>query len=321
MRPITRRSTLLAGGAAFTAGTAHAEGETGDFGLAPEFAGINAWLNSEPLTMAGLRGKVVLIDFWTYSCINCLRTLPYVTRWYDTYRDRGLVVVGVHTPEFAFERLTPNVRTAISRFGINYPVAQDNAMATWNAYENRYWPAEYLIDRSGRIVRKHFGEGGYGEMETAIRTLLAAGPPVPADEGVDRSRIGSPEMYFGADRIEALGNAERPRRGEQAYTAPATLPLNHFALVGTWDLAGQHATLQGGGGAVLLHFNAAKVFLVAGSASPVTLSINVDDKPQSPVTIGESRMYTLFDSNDYRPHTLALTIPKAGLEAFSFTFG
>lgn len=143
-----------------------------DRGPAPEFTGINNWLNSAPLTMKDLKGKVVLVDFWTYSCINCLRTLPHVTKWHNKYKDQGLVVVGVHTPEFAFERSTSNVQTAARRFGVSYPIAQDNQYATWNAYRNQYWPASYLIDRNGRIQHQHFGEGGYEEMEAAIRTLL-----------------------------------------------------------------------------------------------------------------------------------------------------
>jgi thiol-disulfide isomerase/thioredoxin len=144
-----------------------------DYGPAPDFSGIGKWLNSEPLSMPALRGKVVLVDFWTYSCINCLRTLPYVAQWHQRYKDKGLVVVGVHTPEYAFERSTRNVQTAIKRFNIPYAVAQDNQYATWKAYENQYWPAVYLIDRKGRIVLKHFGEGHYDEMEQAIKMLLA----------------------------------------------------------------------------------------------------------------------------------------------------
>lgn len=143
-----------------------------DHGPAPDFSGITTWQNSPPLTMQALKGKVVLVDFWTYSCINCLRTLPYITKWHEKYKDQGLVIVGVHTPEYAFERKTSNVQTAIARFGIKYPVAQDNEYATWKAYENQYWPASYLIDRSGKIVFKHFGEGAYKEMESAIQTLL-----------------------------------------------------------------------------------------------------------------------------------------------------
>ncbi len=147
-----------------------------DYGAAPEITGIERWLNSEPLTIAGLKGKVVLVDFWTYSCINCVRTLPYVTQWYEKYKNQGLVVVGVHAPEFPFERSTANVQTAIKRFGITYPVAQDNSFATWKAYGNQYWPAIYLVDRNGKIVLKHSGEGKYAETEQAIRELLAAPP-------------------------------------------------------------------------------------------------------------------------------------------------
>ena len=140
---------------------------------APEFAGIERWLNSQPLTMEGLRGKVVLVDFWTYSCINCINTLPYIKQWHDKYKDQGLVVVGVHTPEFPFEKSTANVQAAIKRFDIRYPVAQDNRYATWSAYHNRYWPALYLVDAQGKIVYQHFGEGQYAETEAAIRNALA----------------------------------------------------------------------------------------------------------------------------------------------------
>jgi len=145
-----------------------------DYGPAPEFAGIEHWLNSDPLSLADLRGKVVLVDFWTYSCINCLRTLPYVTGWYEKFRERGLVVIGVHTPEFGYEKLTRNVQTAIGRFGITYPVAQDNQYTTWKAFDNEYWPATYLIDRNGHVVLKHVGEGEYEETERAIEALLGA---------------------------------------------------------------------------------------------------------------------------------------------------
>ncbi|WP_395822614.1 thioredoxin family protein [Collimonas sp.] len=140
---------------------------------APEFTGIEKWLNSEPLTMQQLRGKVVLVDFWTYTCINCINTLPYVKSWYQKYKDQGLVVVGVHTPEYPFERNTDNVKTAIKRLGVPYPVAQDNQYATWNAYHNQYWPAVYLIDKKGQVVYTHFGEGQYGQTEEAIKKLLA----------------------------------------------------------------------------------------------------------------------------------------------------
>nr|WP_315394509.1 thioredoxin family protein [uncultured Duganella sp.] len=141
--------------------------------VAPEFTGIDKWLNGDPLTMRELRGKVVLVDFWTYTCINCIRTLPYVKGWHEKYKDQGLVVVGVHTPEYPFERSTDNVRAAVKRFGITYPVAQDNQYATWKAYDNQYWPAVYLIDKQGRVVYQHFGEGAYAQTEAKIRSLLA----------------------------------------------------------------------------------------------------------------------------------------------------
>ena len=140
---------------------------------APEFAGISAWLNSPPLTLESLRGKVVLVQFWTYSCINCVRTLPYVTKWYDTYKDKGFVVVGVHTPEFAFERSASNVATAVKRHGINYPVVQDNDFATWKAYSNQYWPAQYIVDKSGKIVFQHAGEGSYDLIDRTVQRLLS----------------------------------------------------------------------------------------------------------------------------------------------------
>jgi thiol-disulfide isomerase/thioredoxin len=143
------------------------------YGTAPEFAGIETWLNSEPLTIGGLRGQVVLVDFWTYACINCIHVLPHVVQWHERYKDRGFTVVGVHTPEFAFERETSNVKKAIQRHGIRYPVAQDNKFATWNAYHNRYWPTAYLIDRTGQLVYAHSGEGAYDETERALQALLA----------------------------------------------------------------------------------------------------------------------------------------------------
>jgi len=173
----TGRRVFLASALALAAGHTLGAGPAPSFrdhGPAPEFTGIEQWLASTPLTMAGLRGKVVLVDFWTYSCINCLRTLPHVNRWAETYRDQGLVVVGVHTPEFPFERSTANVTTAMRRFGVKHPVAQDNRYATWQAYSNRYWPAKYLIDAQGRIRYQHFGEGRYEETEAAIQALLAS---------------------------------------------------------------------------------------------------------------------------------------------------
>ena len=288
---------------------------------APEFTGISNWLNSPPLTMAGLRGKVVLVDFWAYSCINCLRTVPFLTRWQHDYKERGLVVIGVHAPEFKFERDPKNVQAAITRFGINYAVAQDNDLKTWNVFHNEYWPEEYLIDRSGKIVYTHVGEGNYDETENAIRKVLDAGPAVGPEKGVDLSKIGSPEMYFGLDRVEALASPEPPRAGTHVYTASADLKLNRFALVGAWTLTGETAILAKDGGEIHLHCRSGKVFMVANSKAPATLLVTVDGKAQPMVTVRESRLYTLFESTDYRDHIVNITIPQAGFSAFTFTFG
>ncbi|WP_019447778.1 thioredoxin family protein [Cupriavidus sp. BIS7] len=183
MRYLIRGVLAAAGIAAiYTFGTgAFADSsKVGDQGKAPEFTNIERWLNSEPLTMQQLRGKVVLVDFWTYSCINCVNTLPYVKQWYEKYKDQGLVVVGVHTPEFPFEKSTANVQAALKRFDIRYPVAQDNMYGTWSAFRNQYWPATYLIDADGRIVYQHYGEGRYEETEAEIQKLLAARKAAPA---------------------------------------------------------------------------------------------------------------------------------------------
>jgi thiol-disulfide isomerase/thioredoxin len=292
-----------------------------DHRTAPEFQGISAWLNSEPLTLESLRGKVVLVQFWTYSCINCVRTLPYVTKWYDTYKDKGFVVVGVHTPEFAFERETANVETAIKRFGIKYPVAQDNQYRTWRAYGNQYWPAGYLIDKSGTIVATQFGEGNYQQTENTIARLV--GEPAPAAQASDPNLAGieTPELYLGSEKNDgAIVASQDSGAGERSYALPDSVPHNRFALEGRWKLSGDHAVSSADGGEILLRFNAPKVNLVAGSASPQSLSITVDGTPQPPVTVDGSRLYPLYGGSSGE-HVLRLKAPKAGLSAYTFTFG
>jgi thiol-disulfide isomerase/thioredoxin len=289
-------------------------------GPAPEFAGMSTWLNSPPLTVAGLEGKVVLVQFWTYTCINWMRTLPYVRRWDEMYRDKGLVVVGVHTPEFTFEHETGNVEAAIKRFAITYPVVQDNQYATWKAYGNHWWPAQYLIDKSGRIVATQFGEGHYWQQENTIARLVGASLSTRADDP-DLSAIESPEMYFGTDKNDdAIVSAQSPRSGERLYTAPDDVPLNRFALSGTWKLSWENATLTADGGEIVLRFSAPKVNLIAGSPSSQALSIMVDGKPQPPVTVQGSQLYSLY-SGSAGEHVLRVMIPKAGLSAYNFTFG
>ena len=288
---------------------------------APEFAGISAWLNSPPLTLESLRGKVVLVQFWTYSCINCVRTLPYVTKWYDTYKDKGFVVVGVHTPEFAFERETANVETAIKRFGIKYPVAQDNQYRTWRAFGNQYWPAGYLIDKSGTIVATQFGEGGYQQMENTIARLVGEATPSAQASDPDLAGIETPELYLGSEKNDgAIVASQDSAAGERSYALPDSVPQGRFALGGGWKLVGDSATASADGSEIVLRFNAPKVNLVAGSALPQAVSVTVDGTPQPPVTIDGSRLYPIY-SGSSGEHVLRLKVPKAGLSAYSFTFG
>jgi thiol-disulfide isomerase/thioredoxin len=285
---------------------------------APEFSGISAWLNSPPLTVESLRGKVVLVQFWTYSCINCLRTLPYVTKWHEQYKDKGLVV---HTPEFAFEKERANVETAIKRLGIHYPVAQDNQYRTWRAFGNQYWPAAYLIDRSGTIVATQFGEGGYQQIESAIARLVGDHAPIAPTRDPDLSAVATPEIYLGSEKNDgALVEAQDAARGERTYALPDNLPPNRFALSGLWNVTDDRAITSADGDEILLRFHAPKVNLVAGSRSPQTLSVIVDGTPQPPVTIDGSRLYPLY-SGSGGEHVLRLKAPKAGLSAYSFTFG
>ena len=271
--------------------------------------------------MESLRGKVVLVQFWTYSCINCLRTLPYVTKWHERYKDKGLVVVGVHTPEFAFEKERANVETAIKRLGIHYPVAQDNQYRTWRAFGNQYWPAAYLIDRSGTIVATQFGEGGYQQMESAIARLVGDRAPIAPTRDPDLSAVATPEIYLGSEKNDgALVETQDAARGERTYALPDNLPPNRFALSGLWNVTDDRATTSADGDEILLRFNAPKVNLVAGSLSPQTLSVIVDGTPQPPVTVDGSRLYSIY-SGPGGEHVLRLKAPKAGLSAYSFTFG
>jgi cytochrome c biogenesis protein CcdA/thiol-disulfide isomerase/thioredoxin len=308
-----------------------------DFGPASEFAGIKQWLNSSPLTMAQLKGKVVLIDFWTYSCINCVRTLPYVTGWYDKYKDNNFVVIGVHTPEFAFEKETKNVEKAIKQFGIHYPVAQDNDFATWKAYKNRYWPAEYLIDAQGRIRLTHFGEGHYEEMEQSIRELLAeAGQTLKTKEDVlldnTPKNKRTPETYLGLGRMERFSSNEDARTGEQTFTLPAKIPVDSFAYEGTWILDSESAHAEKNA-ALEFRFQAEKVFLVISPkirGDQIAVFIDGKQVPDNMagadlkngvVTLDEERLYHLISLSQSEEHTLRLEFKNNGIAVYAFTFG
>ncbi len=292
-----------------------------NYGPAPDFVGINKWLNSEPLTIKDLRGKIVLVDFWTYSCINCIRTLSYVTKWYDTYKDKGFVVIGVHTPEFVFEKETGNVQDAIKRFGIHYPVAQDNDYGTWKAYNNQYWPAEYLIDKNGNVVRVHFGEGEYDVTENSIRSLLGMDVTQNNSSKESLGEVASPEMYFGTNRLQNLTPEQLASLLPKAYSLPKTLSLNNFALEGNWQFSKESIKLVSGQGKIKLKFHAGKIHFVASSQNSAKLKITVDGQSQPPIVVKNSELYSLFDSNDYSDHIIEIMIDNSGFEAFTFTFG
>lgn len=303
---------------------------------APEFAGIEAWLNSNPLTMQGLKGKVVLIDFWTYSCINCVRTLPYITDWDSKYRDQGLVIVGVHSPEFEFEKKLDNVKAAIAQHGIRYPVALDNNLSTWVNFNNRYWPAHYLIDREGKVVYTHFGEGKYDVTENNIRYLLGlknGGEPVKTEVPA-----GNPdqtaETYLGYARADSFGGDEPVAHNKEiAYRFPDELAEDEWALNGKWRVDTQKITAGEKGAALRLDFNARKVFLVLGTSTgkPVRVSVRLNgeavgpsagkDAPGGVVTIERNTLYELVDQKTPKNGVLEILSDSPGLEAYAFTFG
>lgn len=290
------------------------------YGPAPNFAGITGWLNSSPLTMQGLRGKVVLIDFWTYSCINCLRTLPHVEAWDRLYRGDGLVIVGVHTPEFAFEAEASNVRKAVERLGVRYPVALDDHYGTWTNWGNQYWPAKYLVDRDGNVRYAHFGEGSYDVTERNIRVLLGekAGAPVAArlrDE-TPTERI-SPESYLGYERIARYAGSPLHPDKTGDYTFPARLAQNQIALSGRIQLEAQRIVAVSEA-RLRFHFHASKVFLVLGGKG--TVKVLVDGVPERTVRVTADRLYTLVDRPRMQDALLELRF-SPGVEAYAFTFG
>jgi cytochrome c biogenesis protein CcdA/thiol-disulfide isomerase/thioredoxin len=299
-----------------------------DCGPAPNFTGITAWLNTpggKPLTMAGLRGKVVLVDFWTYSCINCQRTLPHVEAWYSRYAKDGFVVVGVHTPEFAFEHVVSNVIAQSAALGVHYPVAVDDNYATWNAYDNEYWPADYLIDAQGNVRHVAFGEGDYSTTEKLIRTLLADAHPglaLPPPTNVpDRTPTGelSPETYVGYDRLQYLvPSTDVVENAPSAYQFPASLPLGGMGLSGTWTEHAEEAT-AGPRAELELGFLAQEVYLVMGGQGSVSVSIN-GKHMQTIQVAGIPRLYTLYSANAVTSGTMLLQM-SPGVQAYDFTFG
>ena len=297
-------------------------------GPAPNFAGITTWLNTpdgRPLSLRALRGKVVLVDFWTYSCINCQRTLPHVEAWYREYGRDGLVVVGVHTPEFAFEHMVSNVRAQAAALGVRYPVAIDDSYATWDAYDNEYWPADYLIDAQGTVRHVHFGEGDYAGTEQLIRQLLTAAHPgraLPrATDVPNLTPAGemSPETYVGYEQLQYLvTGTDVIRDAPAAYHFPASLPLGGMGLSGTWTDHAQEAT-AGPGAELELSFLAQKVYLVLGGTG--TLQVAVDGRHIQTIDVhGVPRLYTLFRAGSATTGKLLLRA-SPGVQVYDFTFG
>jgi len=293
-----------------------------DYGAAPDFTGIAHWLNTpndRPLSIGGLRGKVVLVDFWTYSCINCLRTLPHLQALYAAYHKDGLEIVGVHTPEFAFEHVLGNVEGAVHRLHVTWPVALDNDYATWNAYSNQYWPADYLVDKRGDVRAVHFGEGDYAGTEQDVRTLLGVHAGAAAVPNTTPTEPTTPETYLGPQRLDRTRYVgSRLVTGKPVLFTPATVvPQNAISYGGEWTLAGQIAT-AGMGAQLVLHFHAKDVYIVLGGKGRVTARNG--GKPLATIDVTADRLYTVLSSRTTRDGVLRLGFTP-GVRAYSFTFG
>jgi cytochrome c biogenesis protein CcdA/thiol-disulfide isomerase/thioredoxin len=315
----------------------------------PPLVGAVEWLNSPPLTVEGLRGKVVMIDFWTYSCINCLRSIPYVRAWADKYKDQGLVVIGVHSPEFAFEKNVDNVKRAVKELKIDYPVAIDSNFAIWRAFGNNYWPAHYLIDAEGRLRYHHFGEGEYEDAEIAIQELLKEAGKTDVSKGVvavnaagaeaaaDEDDVQSPETYLGYERAANFASDGGADHDEShAYSLPSALQLNAWGLAGNWTVEGERAVSSAADGRIAFRFHARDLHLVLGPGAdgkPVRFRVLLDGQPpgndhgadidgEGDGTVTEQRLYQLVRQGDgVRDRTFEIEFLDPGAQAFAFTFG
>jgi thiol-disulfide isomerase/thioredoxin len=312
-------------------------------------SGATEWINSKPLTAKQLKGKVVLVDFWTYSCINCLRSVPYIRAWADKYKDSGLVVIGVHTPEFDFEKDLPNVQKAVQKFGITYPVALDSKYAIWNAFHNQYWPAHYFIDVNGKVRHEHFGEGEYDKSERWIQELLqeraakpmAGGTVNVQAQGVeaapDMNQVRSPETYVGYARAQHFASPDGIKHDkEHLYTAPQNPALNEWGFDGRWIDHDQDATLKSAGGKIVFRFHARDLHLVLGPAADgkqVHFRVTIDGKApgenhgvdtdaQGNGVVTDHRLYQLVrQKGAITDHTFVIEFQDVGVQAFAFTFG
>jgi thiol-disulfide isomerase/thioredoxin len=315
-------------------------------GALPSLSGATQWLNSPPLTPAGLRGKVVLVDFWTYTCVNWLRTLPYVRAWDAKYRDQGLIVIGAHTPEFPFEKDIDNVRWAAKEMDMNYPIAVDSDYGVWRAFDNNYWPAVYVADVNGRIRYHHFGEGAYDETEKVIQRLLSESgrktdnqlvrvSPRGLEVAADYGTLRSPESYLGYEKAEAFAS-DALQDAPHVYSVPAKLSLNQWALAGDWTVKGGAAVLNKPDGQIVYRFHARDVNLIMGvppGAQPVRFTVKVDGKPpggahgtdideQGNGTAARQRTYQLVREQErIADRDFEIRFAEPGVEAFCFTFG
>jgi thiol-disulfide isomerase/thioredoxin len=316
-----------------------------NLGPAPALAGGGPWINSAPLTPSDLHGKVVLYDFWTYSCVNCVRTLPYLESWYQRYKSDGLVIVGIHSPEFQFEHDTPNVEHAAKDLHVDYPVVQDNQLAIWSAFNNNYWPADYLADRTGELRSMHIGEGGYSDTENLLRELLdvaktsprAAAPNLPREGNTPTQADDvTDETYLGTERSQ--NNATAGTRSYPANDA-AALADGQAALVGNWTDTPQYVRSGASGSIIALGYHAREVNLVMATDhnEPVDVEVLLDGKPLPPadrtsetmvdntgdtfVRVQASDLYRIVLGTAIESHTLTLVARDAGLRAFAFTFG
>ena len=315
---------------------------------APEITNPSGFINTngQPVTLSQFKGKkVVLVDFWTYSCINCQRTIPYLNAWYKKYAGEGLEIIGIHTPEFAFEKVQSNVEAGVKRFGINYPVVLDNDYGTWNAFSNQFWPREYLIDIDGFVVHDHAGEGDYDGTEQAIQKALAersdvlgsgqvsGGIVAPKDAiNMDPNKVNSPETYFGSSRNEYLINGKANTAGTQTLSVPTTIDLNNLYLLGTWDFNPEYAETNDPSAKIIYKYSAKDLYFVASSDAGANLKIILDGKPittgkgadvnvDSTVLVKENRLYKIVEGADYGEHTLEMDVLNGTLDAYTFTFG
>lgn len=303
---------------------------------APELAGIAGYINTDSIKISDFVGKkVVLIDIWTYSCINCQRTLPYLTMWHEKYNDDGLQIIGVHSPEFEFEKKFENVKRATEKWGIKYPVVLDNDHATWNAFMNRYWPRKYLIDIDGYIVWDHIGEGGYAEAEKKIQELLGERMTKLGMQGeipeevsevaapsVDFRKIGTPEIYLGHEFTRGnFGNKEGlPAGQEVTYSLPDSMLSNQVYLEGTWFVDADHVRLVSDKGKVVLKYDAKNANIVASSDNGSDVSVFVDEQKMKDIKVKEEDLYTLVDT-EYGKYTLIFDVYGSGFKLYTFTFG